>query len=1035
MGMTKNNSIFYLLILIVIFLYTAQAGIPEDSNIPDLKPSHISIFNDENNTVTALEIPPIILGPGDMEVGMNETASIEWTIVEFDPDTYQVYRDNVRIVDPTSYNNSQRITVQVQTDTTGIFIYMIQATDMSGNNASDEVTVTVTDNNAPVITGPENMEVDLNGTASIEWILTDSNPDTYQVYLDNVIIVDPTSYNNNQRITVQVQTDTPGSFTYMIQATDKSGNEASDEVSVTVIVTDNNAPVITHPGDMDVDLGETVNIEWTITEPDPDTYQVYLGDVIIVDPTLYTNNQKITFEDQTDNVGTFTYMIQATDKSGNEASDKVLVIVKDKIPPVISSPGNMEVEQDSDMVNIIWAITEQNPGMYCVLRNGDVEVPSTEYQCSDNITVPINTSCLGTYNYTISADDISNNIVSDQVNVTIKDTIKPTISTTSYNEIKIGLKENITWVINEKNPDKYRVEENGIEIVSPTAYQSGVDINVSKNSSKLGILQYKIYASDTSGNEASDEVSVAVTDDNAPVITHPDDMKVGQNEKVSIEWTLTEPDPATYQVYRDDVRIKDPTSYISTQEIPVPVNTSEIGNFTYMIQVTDKSGNNASDKVLVIVKDKIPPVISSPENMEVEQDSYKVNITWAITEQNPGMYCVLRNGDVEVPSTEYRCNDSIIVPINTSCLGTYNYTISADDISNNIVSDQVNVIIKDTIKPTISTTSYNEIKIGLKENITWVINEKNPDKYRVEENGIEIVSPTAYQSGVDINVSKNSSKLGILQYRIYASDTSGNTASNQINITVTKEKTIRSTNKGGGGGGGTAGEDYKNIQFARSEREIVSEGDNICYCFDTEGNCNIVMYINFTGLTNAGLIPAKVEMLYDTSSLVNYGPLDEVYKNLNMWLGKKGWANPKNIENATITFKVNKTWIDDNNILISNIIVNRYYEGHWHPLTTSLIDCDDDYCYFISQTQGFSSFAITTKREYIGNPGAEGISDKPKTDEKELSVNLPTDVNESGINTSTDQKQDSPGFSLSSGLLSLLICLASIIYCKKKQFL
>jgi PGF-pre-PGF domain-containing protein len=636
----------------------------------------------------------------------------------------------------------------------------------------------------------------------------------------------------------------------MIQATDKSGNEASDEVTVTV--TDNNAPVITNPGDMEVDLGETVNIEWTITEPDPDTYQVYRGDVRIVDPTLYTNNQKITVEDQTDNVGTFTYMIQATDKSGNEASD---------------------------------------------------------------------------------------------------------------------------------------------------------------------------------------EVSVDVTDNNAPVITNPGDMKVGQNETVNIEWTLTEPDPDTYQVYRDDVRIVDPTLYTNNQKITVEDQTDNVGTFTYMIQATDKSGNNASDKVLVIVKDKIPPVISGPGNMEVEQDSDTVNIIWAITEQNPGMYCVLRNGDVEVPSTEYQCSDNITVPINTSCLGTYNYTISADDISNNTVSDQVNVTIKDTIKPTISTTSFNEIKIGLKENITWVINEKNPDKYRVEENGIEIVSPTAYQNGVDINVSKNSSKLGILQYKIYASDTSGNTASNQINITVTKEKTVRSTNRGGGSGGGNAGEDYHNIQFANSEREIVSEGDNICYCFDTEGNCNIVMYINFTGLTNAGLIPAKVEMLYNTSSLVNYVPLDEVYKNVNMWLGNKGWANPKNIENATITFKVDKTWIDDNNILISNIIMNRYYEGHWHPLTTSLINCDDDYCYFTSQTQGFSCFAITTKREYIGNPGAEGISDKPKTDEEELSVNPPTDVNESGINTSTDQKQDSPGFSLSGGLLSLLICLASIIYCKKKQFL
>jgi PGF-pre-PGF domain-containing protein len=1034
MGMTKNNSIFYLLILVVIFLYTAQAGIPEDSNIPDLKPSHMSIFNNENNTVTALEIPPIILGPGDMEVGMNETASIEWTIVEFDPDTYQVYRDNVRIVDPTSYNNSQRITVQVQTDTTGIFIYMIQATDMSGNNASDEVTVTVTDNNAPVITGPENMEVDLNGTASIEWILTDSNPDTYQVYLDNVIIVDPTSYNNNQRITVQVQTDTPGTFTYMIQATDKSGNEASNEVIVTVIVTDNNAPVITGPENMDVDLGETVNIEWTITEPDPDTYQVYRDDVIIVDPTLYTNNQIITVPVQTHTAGTFTYMIQATDKSGNEASDEVSVTVNDNNAPVITHPGDMDVDL-GETVNIEWTITEPDPDTYQVYLGNEIIEDPTLYTNNQIITVPVQTDNAGTFTYMIQATDKSGNEASDEVSVTVTDNNAPVITHPGDMDVDLDETVSIEWTITEPDPDTYQVYLGDVRIVDPTSYISTQKITIPVNTGEIGTFNYMIQTTDKSGNEASDEVSVAVTDNNAPVITDPDDMKVGQNETVNIEWTITEPDPDTYQVYRDDVRIVDPALYISTKKIEVQVNTVEIGNFTYMIQATDKSGNNASDKVLVIVKDKIPPVISGPGNMEVEQDSDMVNIIWAITEQNPGMYCVLRNGDVEVPSTEYRCNDNITVPINTSCLGTYNYTISADDISNNIVSDQVNVTIKDTTKPTIGTTSFNEIKIGSKENITWVINEKNPDKYRVEENGIEIVSPTAYQSGVDINVSKNSSKLGILQYKIYASDTSGNTASNQINITVTKEKTVRSTNRGGGSGGGNAGEDYHNIQFANSEREFVSEGDNICYCFDTEGNCNIVMYINFTGMTNAGLIPAKVEMLYNTSSLVNYVPLDEVYKNVNMWLGNKGWANPKNIENATITFKVDKTWIDDNNILISNIIMNRYYEGHWHPLTTSLINCDDDYCYFTSQTQGFSCFAITTKREYIGNPGAEGISDKPKTDEEELSVNPPTDVNESGINTSTDQKQDSPGFSLSAGLLSLMICLASIIYCKKKQFL
>ncbi|MCD4843430.1 MAG: PGF-pre-PGF domain-containing protein, partial [Methanosarcinales archaeon] len=635
-----------------------------------------------------------------------------------------------------------------------------------------------------------------------------------------------------------------------------------------------------------------------------------------------------------------------------------------------------------------------------------------------------------------------------------------------------------------------------------------------------------IHASDKSGNNASDQVLVTIRDNSSPVITKPGDMDVDMNGTASIEWTITDIDPDAYHVYRDNEIIIDSTSYNNTQKITVPIETNKTGIFTYTIHASDKSGNNASDGVNVTVRDNTSPVISSPDDMEVEQDCDTVNITWAITEPNPGMYRVLRNGQEElVSSTEYGCGDNITVPIDTSCLDTYNYTILANDTSNNIAIDLVNITIIDTKNPIINVTSANKIKIGTEGNITWVINEKNPDKYWIEKNGKEIVPPTRYQSGVDINVSIDSSKLGVLQYKIYANDTSGNNASNQVNITVQKTEPLkilipsrknsettsmsicihgtiegigqnplsveivndngdevtadlnitngfagtysgtihldhgtnkitvtatysknesdileiiatrrkeRISNKGGGGGGGTAGEDHNNIQLTKTQREVVGKGDKVSYCFDTEGNCNIVMHINFTGMINSGTIPAKVEMLYNTSSLVNYAPLNDVYKNLNMWVGKKGWSNPGNIENATITFKVDKSWIDDNNILISNIIMNRYYEGHWHPLTTSLIGSDDDYCYFTSQTQGFSSFAVTTRREYMGNPGGEGIADKQKTDEKGLSVNPPVDDNLSGINTSTDQKQDSPGFNLSDGLLSLLICLASIIYCKKK---
>jgi PGF-pre-PGF domain-containing protein len=223
---------------------------------------------------------------------------------------------------------------------------------------------------------------------------------------------------------------------------------------------------------------------------------------------------------------------------------------------------------------------------------------------------------------------------------------------------------------------------------------------------------------------------------------------------------------------------------------------------------------------------------------------------------------------------------------------------------------------------------------------------------------------------------------------------------------------------GGGGGGGTSGEAFENILISETIREYVNKGSLVCYCPGMEGN--LVRFINFTGLTNAGSVTVKIEILDHISSLVDDIPPGSTYKNLNIWVGNAGWATSSHIADPTINFEVEKSWLSENNIDISTVNLYRYSEGNWNPLVTTQIGEDEDHLYFLSETTGFSPFAITgkTKAESV-QPGGEGI------------LAMPTDVAEEfPVQASTEEKTGTPGFSIFLGALAMLIALQ--IFRKKK---
>lgn len=239
-----------------------------------------------------------------------------------------------------------------------------------------------------------------------------------------------------------------------------------------------------------------------------------------------------------------------------------------------------------------------------------------------------------------------------------------------------------------------------------------------------------------------------------------------------------------------------------------------------------------------------------------------------------------------------------------------------------------------------------------------------------------------------------------------------------VSRTITLNAPSSNVEKSSSGGfASTSGEAAENILFSEVKSEFVNIDSEISYSFNLEGN--IIRNINFTGLTNSGTVVARVEILKNTSTLVDNDPPDIVYKNLNIWIGNSGWATSKNIVDPRIYFIVKKTWINENNIDEGSIRLNRYSEGKWNPLETTEIDEDFDYLYFMANTPGFSPFAITGQKKQTGD--------------LQPTINIVLTQSESKSNTSQNESETKshraiPGFDI----LIAVIGLSIIIFVNRK---
>ncbi|MFX0151329.1 MAG: TolB family protein [Candidatus Hodarchaeota archaeon] len=188
------------------------------------------------------------------------------------------------------------------------------------------------------------------------------------------------------------------------------------------------------------------------------------------------------------------------------------------------------------------------------------------------------------------------------------------------------------------------------------------------------------------------------------------------------------------------------------------------------------------------------PWSSHPDDQTVDRMESDVNIIWYLYDDTaPGAFIVLRNGIMYSYPLVWINDSAIVVPVDTSKAGDWNYTIVfTDEAGNPGPPDTVWITVLDVIDPWSSHPDDQTIgRMEFDATITWYLyDDVAPGTYTVLRNDTVVEGPTVWtnDTAIVIKVCPGPLTANTLywNYTIVFTDAAGNDASDTCIITVIK---------------------------------------------------------------------------------------------------------------------------------------------------------------------------------------------------------------------------------------------------------
>ena len=469
--------------------------------------------------------------------------------------------------DPTASDNCSAALTSTHssgdTFAVGITTVTFTATDIAGNTTTSSFTVTLTDDEAPVIS---DMPTDItqtndagNCSAVVNW--------TAPTAADNCGI--------DSMVGDAASGDTfpVGTTTVAYTATDIHGN--STAATFTVTVTDDEAPVISGlPANITqtADAGQcTADVTWTApTAADFCGIASFTADAAPGDAFA---------------VGTTTVTYTATDIHGNSTTGSFdITVTDDESPAIAGMPSNITQSNDAGICGAAVSWTAPTGTDNCTVAS----LTST-HDIGDTFAV-------GTTTVTYTVTDLAGNTATSSFTVTVTDDEAPVISNIPADFTVLtsgGLSTAVvTW------PEAPAADPAASDNCGVTSFTS---THASGDTFNEGITTVTYTAMDAAGNTTTSSFTVTVSDGEAPVISgNPTDIT-----------QTAEAGACSAVVYYTAPTATDNVAVASFSGDAASGDTFPVGTTTVTYTAIDDAGNTTTSDFTVTITDDEAPVIAA----------------------------------------------------------------------------------------------------------------------------------------------------------------------------------------------------------------------------------------------------------------------------------------------------------------------------------------------------------------------------------------------------------------------------------------
>ncbi len=271
--------------------------------------------------------------------------------------------------------------------------------------------------------------------------------------------------------------------------------------------------------------------------------------------------------------------------------------------PVITNPGDKEFLYGTKNITITWTVTDENPQKLRVYVNSILNKTMNWTASPFDYVFNITGYGLGRYSVQLVADDKNSNEAKNTINLRIYENVTPVIvgpSDIEYYFNQTG--HSIRWNITEAHMDKYVVSRNGTAVANGSLSAEKPFVGVSVDGLSIGTYVYTCWVNDTSGNSATDNVTVHVKRYDIPpqFVVTPSTIyySLGDTNMVR-NWTVRDQFKLSYNITVDGLLVV--SEKWNSEVIRFDFSGLSQGQHSVVLIVLDLGGNTASSQVLVIV--------------------------------------------------------------------------------------------------------------------------------------------------------------------------------------------------------------------------------------------------------------------------------------------------------------------------------------------------------------------------------------------------------------------------------------------------